>query len=39
VWGKEEVYTAFWWGHLGQRVVMEDPDVDRKIILKWFFRM
>ena len=32
VWRREEVYTGFWWGNLG------DPGVDEWIILRWIFR-
>jgi len=31
--GKGEVYTEFWWGNLRQRDHLEDPAVDRMIIL------
>jgi hypothetical protein len=27
------MYTEFWWGN------QEDPDIDRRIILRWIFRM
>jgi len=33
-----EVYTGFWWGNLRERDYLEDPDLDRGIILKWIFR-
>jgi hypothetical protein len=36
--GRGEVYTGFWWGNLRERNHMEDPDIDRRIILKWIFR-
>ena len=36
--GKGEVYTGFWWGILRERVHLEDPGVDRRIILRWVFR-
>jgi hypothetical protein len=32
LWGKGEVYTEFWWGNLGERDHLEDPDVDGRII-------
>jgi hypothetical protein len=38
VWGREEVYTGFWWGNLRERVQLEDPGVDGRIILRWIFR-
>jgi hypothetical protein len=27
-----EAYTEFWWGNLRERVHLEDPDVDGRII-------
>jgi hypothetical protein len=36
--GKEEVYTAFWWGKLRERDHLEGSDVDGRIILRWTFR-
>jgi hypothetical protein len=33
-----EVYTGFRWGNLTERNHLEDPGVDRKIILRWIFR-
>jgi hypothetical protein len=36
--GRVEVYTGFWWGNLRERDHLEDPGVDRRIILKWIFR-
>jgi hypothetical protein len=38
VWGREEVYTAVWWGDLRERDYLEDPGVDGRIILRWIFR-
>jgi hypothetical protein len=35
---REEVYTEFWWGNLRERDHLEDPGMDRRIILKWNFR-
>jgi hypothetical protein len=32
LWGRGVVYTGFWWGNLRERVHLEDPDVDGKII-------
>jgi hypothetical protein len=32
--GRGEVYTGFWWGNLRERDHLEDPGVDRRIILK-----
>jgi len=28
VWGREEVYTGFWWGNLRERDHLGDPGVD-----------
>jgi hypothetical protein len=28
----------FWWGNLRERDHLEDPGLDRRIILKWNFR-
>jgi hypothetical protein len=36
--GRGEVYTGFWWGNLRERGHLEDPVVDRRIILRWIFR-
>ena len=38
VWGREEVYTLFWWGNLREIDNLEDPGVDVRIILRWIFR-
>jgi len=38
VWGREEVYTGFWWGILRERGHLEDPGVDGRIIMKCIFR-
>jgi len=32
------VYTGFWWGNLRDRDHLEDPIVDRRIILKWILK-
>jgi hypothetical protein len=32
------VYTGFGWGNLRERDHLENPDVDRRIILRWIFR-
>ena len=34
VWGRGEVYTAFWRGYLRERDHLEDPGIDRRIILR-----
>jgi len=33
-----EVHTGLRWGHPMERDHLEEPDVDRRIILKWIFR-
>ena len=33
----EEVRTGFWWEDLGEGDRLEDPDINRRIILKWMF--
>jgi len=33
-----EEYTGFWWENLRERDHWGDPDVDRRIILRWIFR-
>jgi hypothetical protein len=33
------VHTRFSWEHLRERDYLEDPGVDGRIILKWFFSM
>ena len=38
VCGKGQVNAGFWWGNLRERDHSEDPDVDRKIILRRIFR-
>ena len=30
--------ARFWWGNLRERDHLEDPDVDGRIILRWFIR-
>jgi len=31
-------YTGFWWGNLRERDHLEDPGIDRRMILRWNFR-
>jgi hypothetical protein len=33
-----EVHRVFCWGDLRERDHLEDPGVDRRIILRWIFR-
>jgi hypothetical protein len=39
VWARKEVHTGYCWGNVEERGHLEDPTVDRRIILKWIFRM
>ena len=32
------MYTGFWWRNLRERDHLEDPGMDRRIILRWIFR-
>ena len=32
------MYTVFWWGNLRERDHLEDPGIDKGIILRWIFR-
>jgi hypothetical protein len=36
--GERRDAYRFWWGNLRERDHLQDPDVDRRIILKWIFR-
>jgi len=36
--GKGDEHTGFWWRNLKECEHLEDPDVDRRIILRWIFR-
>jgi len=33
-----ESHTGFWWGNLRERYHLEDPGLDRKIILRWIIK-
>jgi hypothetical protein len=32
------MYSGVWWGNLRERGHLEDPGVDKRIILRWMFR-
>jgi len=36
--GRGEVHTAFRWGNLRERVILEDPVLDGRVLLTWIFR-
>jgi hypothetical protein len=38
VWGRGEVYSAFWWRNLKGREHLEDPGIEGSTILRWIFR-
>ena len=38
VWRERRGVYRFWWGSLRERDHVGDPDVDGRIILRWFFR-
>jgi hypothetical protein len=38
IWGRGEVYAGFWWGNVKERAHLSDPDVDWRIILRWFMQ-
>jgi len=38
LWGRVVLHTGFWWGNLRERNHMEDPGIDRRIILRWIIR-
>ena len=38
VWRRGELYTGFWWENLRETDHLEDPGVDRRIILRWISR-
>jgi hypothetical protein len=31
------MHTGIWWENLRERYYLEDPGVDRRIILRWIF--
>jgi hypothetical protein len=34
-WETRQVHTGFWWAEVRDRDQLEDPGIDRRIILKW----
>ena len=32
------MHTEFWWGNLKESYLLEYPDVDGRVILRWIFR-
>jgi hypothetical protein len=32
------VHTEFWWGNLRKRDLLEDPNLVRRLILRWIFK-
>jgi hypothetical protein len=36
--GRGGANTGFWWGNLRGKNLLEDSDVDCRIILRWIFR-
>jgi hypothetical protein len=36
--GRGVVHTGFWWGNLRERDNLEDPGMDRRVILKSIFK-
>jgi hypothetical protein len=36
--GRGEVHTGFWWGNIREKYNLGHLSVDRRIILKWFFK-
>ena len=38
VWGRVEMYTGLWWGHLREKDHLEDPGLEGRVILRWIFR-
>jgi hypothetical protein len=35
--GRGVMHAGFWWGNLRERVLLEDPGGNGRIILKWIF--
>jgi hypothetical protein len=36
--GLGEEHIGFWWANLREGDLLEDPGIDREIILKWIFK-
>jgi hypothetical protein len=36
--GRGEAHKGFWWGNLMERDHLEDPGLNRKMILRWIFK-
>jgi len=39
VFGLQESYTGFCWGNLREMFLLGNPSVQRRILLRWIFRM
>jgi hypothetical protein len=37
VWGRGDMHKKFWWGDLMERYLLEDPDLDGRIIY-WSYK-
>jgi len=38
MWERRGVYRVFWWANLKKRDHLENPGVDRRVIIRWIFR-
>jgi len=32
------LHAGFWWGEMREGVLLDDPGIDGRIILRWIFR-
>jgi hypothetical protein len=32
-----KAYAGFWWGNVRERNRLEDPGIDRRIVLRWIY--